>query len=528
MAVILLSLVTAVAYAQTNTFPSTGNAGVGTMTPVNKLTVQTATNNTGIVHTDGTIRVGTYVGGSAGWLGTVSNHPLYFYTNNGGSQIALLTNGRVGIGTTSPAGKLDVRGDDAYIQGLRAGTGSGNDSSSTCFGKYTLEIAGGSRNTAIGYMCLRKNTSGLANTAVGSKSLTANTSGIYNTAMGESSLENNLAGSANTAIGWQSMWRNIRGELNTAIGQYSLSGNDLGSYNIAVGANALIDNIAGFYNTAIGYRANVNNTNLTNTTTVGYFALATASNQARIGNSSVTSIGGYVNWTNISDGRVKRNIKENVPGVDFIKLLKPVTYNLQLDEIDKLNHASAEKAAGENDKSVMEGRAEKEKIIYTGFIAQDVEKAAKTLGFNFSGVDAPKDKDGLYGIRYAEFVVPLVKAVQELSAENEKLKAEISEIKAMLKMKNTVVIATAASLEQNAPNPSNGLTTIKYSLPAKYNSASIVVTDNVGKKMKIINLSGNGKGSILLNTNAMSTGSYQYSLNVDNNLVETKQLLIAK
>ena len=140
---LLFSFPVVLLQAQTNTFPSTGNAGVGTTTPVNKLTVQTATNNTGIVHTDGTIRVGTYVGGSAGWLGTVSNHPLYFYTNNGGSQIALLTNGRVGIGTSTPAGKLDVRGEDAYIQGLRAGTGSGNDSSSTCFGKYTLEIAGG-------------------------------------------------------------------------------------------------------------------------------------------------------------------------------------------------------------------------------------------------------------------------------------------------------------------------------------------------------------------------------------------------
>ena len=33
--------------------------------------------------------------------------------------------------------------------------------------------------------------------------------------------------------------------------------------------------------------------------------------------------------------------------------------------------------------------------------------------FDFSGVDPPKNEKDLYGLRYAEFVVPLVKAVQE-------------------------------------------------------------------------------------------------------------------
>jgi trimeric autotransporter adhesin len=51
-----------------------------------------------------------------------------------------------------------------------------------------------------------------------------------------------------------------------------------------------------------------------------------------------------------------------------------------------------------------------------------VESAAKKIGYNFSGVDAPKNDTDMYGLRYDEFVVPLVKAVQELNAENEKQK----------------------------------------------------------------------------------------------------------
>ena len=56
---------------------------------------------------------------------------------------------------------------------------------------------------------------------------------------------------------------------------------------------------------------------------------------------------------------------------------------------------------------------ESSSIVRTGFIAQEVEAAAKKVGFDFDGVSTPQNETDLYGIRYAEFVVPLVKAMQE-------------------------------------------------------------------------------------------------------------------
>jgi len=57
-----------------------------------------------------------------------------------------------------------------------------------------------------------------------------------------------------------------------------------------------------------------------------------------------------------------------------------------------------------------------------------VEEAAIELGFDFHGVDKPKNENSHYGLRYAEFVVPLVKAMQEQQAIIEKLEKRIEEL----------------------------------------------------------------------------------------------------
>ena len=89
---------------------NTGNAGIGTASPLVKLSVQTGTGNYGIIHTDGIVTVGTYIGNNEGWLGTKSNHPLTFFTNNSNEQMTLLPSGNVGIGTAAPTAKLHIAG----------------------------------------------------------------------------------------------------------------------------------------------------------------------------------------------------------------------------------------------------------------------------------------------------------------------------------------------------------------------------------------------------------------------------------
>jgi hypothetical protein len=141
----------------------------------------------------------------------------------------------------------------------------------------------------------------------------------------------------------------------------------------------------------------------------------------------VTSIGGYTIWSNISDARFKVDVREDVAGLEFIKSLRPVTYYKDLRMIDDWWADNY----GERDTLLMEQNwiTEASSIRHTGFIAQEVEQAAQSLDYDFDGVDAPKNDKDFYGLRYASFTVPLVKAVQELAAENELLRAELEQLK---------------------------------------------------------------------------------------------------
>ena len=156
---------------------------------------------------------------------------------------------------------------------------------------------------------------------------------------------------------------------------------------------------------AMGYQTVVSGKN---SIAIGNNSQVIADNEVYIGNPSTASIGGVVNWTAASDGRFKTGITENVPGLNFIDILRPVTYNFDAKKMQAFQGVQP-------NKSMQSGLSEKEKQVYSGFVAQEVYEAAKSLGYDFSGVKVPLNPDKeMYGLRYAEFVVPLVKATQEL------------------------------------------------------------------------------------------------------------------
>ncbi|MFH1120704.1 MAG: tail fiber domain-containing protein [Bacteroidota bacterium] len=313
----------------------------------------------------------------------------------------------------------------------------------------------GNNNVAIGNYSLYSNTIGNDNTASGVQALYYNTTGEENTASGYQALYSNITGEQNTATGYQALYFNTFGIGNTANGYAALGLNTIGIGNIAIGWKALFNNTTGNNNIGIGELAlNYNTTgnhniaigphsgvapnfpNLSNTIGIGNDDYQHgASNQVVIGNASMLVIAGKVGWSVLSDARIKNTVKEDVKGLDFILKLRPVTYHI--------SNAAITAVTGSKETPDFPGKYDGEKVKYSGFIAQEVEQAAIAADYEFSGYDTPKNEWGLYTLKYAEFVVPLVKAVQELNEKiiiQESTIIELKQINEKLRVQNEQIL----------------------------------------------------------------------------------------
>lgn len=559
----------------------------------------------------------TGVGSSAGWKNTTGYDNVNIGANAGYNNETGLRNVAVGTGAlySNKSGELTAVGYHALYSTTSY---YGFNVFGSAFGAYALEAnTTGKNNNAFGSYALSSNTTGDQNCAFGVFTLSFITTGInnsafgstalyqsmgnYNTAMGASALEklkegdDNCAfgsyagfyqkggsrnvyighlsggaspteftsGSDNSFLGNQSGQGNKEGEKNCFIGGQAGVSNSSGNYGCFLGFDAGGSNTTGSQNIYLGYSAEGSSGTYTNVVSVGYQITSTASNQARIGNSSTTSIGGYVSWSNISDGRFKKNIKEDVAGLAFISKLRPITYTLDLHAADAFigTEFTEDNMTAESRSLSEKAKTEKEKIIYTGFIAQEVETAAKEIGYDFSGIDAPKNDRDMYGLRYAEFVVPLVKAVQELDqndtaqirrldelklenemlrSENEEIRKRLSKLEILFSEQNKLSADDAqnagnvmslqnpeASLGQNIPNPFNNTTVIPFRLPGNYNEALLLISDNSGKIIYTVRLSSD-ESQISIEAGLLPAGTYNYSLIIDGKLLSTRQMLLTK
>jgi trimeric autotransporter adhesin len=407
----------------------------------------------GIYGGDGNNAVGTkaLLFNTIGWNNTATGYHTLSKntlgsknTATGNASLFSNVNGFSNTATGDKSLYYNLAGSANTANGASALYFNAGGSYNTAFGMNALySNTSGSYNVATGFESLNSNTIGYANTANGYQTLFSATTGSYNTGAGYQSLYYNTDGSFNSTTGVYALYKNTSGKLNTAMGSQSLFFNTVGDNNVAIGHNSLYNNIGGINNTAIGYGSLQFNVSGGNNIAIGREAGTSSSynntisignngwlnafhNQVFLGNASNTWIGGWVGWSIYSDGRMKKNIKEDVQGLAFIKRLRPVTYHRDIDLATTLT----------GNKSVADypQKYDAEKIKTSGFVAQEVEQAAIASGYDFDGVQKPKDEKSLYAVTYASFVVPLVKAVQELSAQNETMQSEIQQLKAQNKI----------------------------------------------------------------------------------------------
>jgi hypothetical protein len=381
------------------------------------------------------------------FLGTTDNVALNFRVNNqnAGRIDPILNN--VGLGYFALSTGTTGQGNTALGTFTLFNNTSSNYNTAAGF-KSLFSATTGDGNTAVGAVALQANTAGHDNAALGAVALTANITGNYNTAAGAGALQNNTSGSSNTAmghnagaanttgyaiigIGEDALIRNVDGHDNVAVGVASLSNNTSGNgntasgnlalrltttgqNNTAAGLLALQYNTTGNNNTGLGYNAGPlsGNPSLSNATAIGANAIVNASNTIVLGDNNIAALRCNVQTiSTLSDKRIKEDIQANVPGLRFITRLNPVTYH-----VNKFKEA---KLVGYPLSNVKQDRT-----VHSGFLAQDVELAAKEVGYDFGGV---RQEEGgkYYTLGYTLFVIPLVQAVKDLNEEVESLKARL-------------------------------------------------------------------------------------------------------
>ena len=120
-------------------------------------------------------------------------------------------------------------------------------------------------------------------------------------------------------------------------------------------------------------------------------------------------------WAHSSDERVKKDIKDNLLGLDFINDLRSVTFKKKApseypEEFDTHNPNETE-------------RKNPNKVHY-GFIAQEVKEAMDVNGHPSFPVWS-ENHDGMQELAKTQLITPLVKAIQELSAKVAELEAKL-------------------------------------------------------------------------------------------------------
>ncbi len=226
-----LSFFCAVTMQAQNTFPASGNVGIGTTKPSNDQGWNTVldvkgNNNAKILVTtnDSSIKTGifSHAGYGGGFLGTESNHNLHLVTSYT-PKLSILTNGNVGIGNTDPSAKLHIVGDFKLVDGTQ---GAGKILTSDANGKASWQ------NIPVTTTTWSSNGNNLYNSSAGNVGIGTNTPSTKLHIAGDFKLVDGTQGAGKiltSDANGKASWQNIPVTTTT----WSSNGNNL--YNSSAG-----------------------------------------------------------------------------------------------------------------------------------------------------------------------------------------------------------------------------------------------------------------------------------------------------
>ena len=309
-------------------------------------------------------------------------------------------------------------------------------------------VATGANNVYIGANAAKANTSGDGNVAIGKDAFISNTTGASNIAIGIDALDGCDAENNNLAIGQDALGAAIAGgEYNVAVGNATGFSVTSGDANVTIGYQAGASITTGLENVILGMVAgNSNSSGIGVNTLSGQrnivigpymntaasdtnhgiglgYAFAVAANDFSFGKASNVVTNDFdadADWSRSSDVRLKRNIEDTTLGLNFINDLRPVKF--QWKPSNEVPEIMTSEYNEKNQKNL--------DYISHGFIAQEVKEVIDKHGDQtFGGWHLDKNDNETQRIKKNMFIMPLIKAVQEMSAQVTTLQNEVNTLK---------------------------------------------------------------------------------------------------
>ena len=480
----------------------TGNVGIATTTPAQKLTV------------NGNIRLDNF-------SNAIYFNSKRFLASEGSSYTS---NIYLGI-DAGPAGLNTNTGYGDICIGTNAGSSlSGNDAENVLVGYNAgINISSASRNTCIGHSAGAA--IGILGSSGGLNTFVGNYAAGNNTSIGSS--ENNIAigsnsfadgtGNDNILIGTETV---ISGDhkVSVAIGQGASIDGD---YSVALGQYCNVQSdytiVLGNYltSTLIGYTAIPPGTIL-GTDTAARLSVAAAGTRAGYFNGSVASTQGFYGP---SDANLKNNIEPFSDASAIIDQLIPKTFTF-----DRQNHPGLNLPKG----------------LQHGLIAQEVEKVLPGLvetEFSPPVLDSLGNtlipSESFKAVNYIGLIPILLSELKQQKDRIDELEKQINICCSSHSMKVAnpainVELSNSIILNQNDPNPFAEETKITYTIPEGVSEAKIIFFDNSGHIIQTVKINERGEGQLNVYASNLTSGLYSYSLIADGKVIDTKKMVCNK
>lgn len=241
------------------------------------------------------------------------------------------------------------------------------------------------------------------------------------------------------------------------------------------------------------------------------FVINTNNNFIGIGTNSPTTlltVNGVITSTGISipsDNRLKTDIKTLSNGIELIKRINIYTYKYKQDVF---------KSAKEDSLGNKEKYNFPENKQY-GVIAQELKEILPDA--------VTKDNEGYYNVNYITLIPVLVQSIKDQQKDIENLRSQIAISNAQSKLNQNSTTLIAGSITNISPNPTTNNINVSYEIKQNIISCNIIIFDSNGNTFSNNNCNiAIGLNTQNINVSNLASGNYYVGLVINGQIVESK------